>query len=67
MGGGSAPTYDSEVKPLGAALPAAPVVSSQVTAAQTLPHSDATLTTLQQLWLLLGPDSRDAFLEWAQK
>jgi hypothetical protein len=67
MGGGSAPTYDSEVKPLGAALPAAPVVSSQVTAAQTLPHSDATLTTLQQLWLLLGPDSREAFLEWAQK
>ncbi|GGD08301.1 DUF2057 family protein [Halopseudomonas salina] len=73
MGGGSAPTYDTEVKPLGAAnqapaaAPVAPVASSQATAAKTLPHNDATLTTLQQLWLLLGPESRDAFLEWAQQ
>lgn len=69
MGVGTASTYDSEVKPLGAAvaspvtLPAAP---SQGTATQTLPHSDATLTTLQQLWLLLGPESREAFLVWAE-
>lgn len=73
MGGGSAPTYDTEVKPLGAAAsapvaaPAAPVAPSQAPAAKTLPHNDATLTTLQQLWLLLGPESRDAFLEWAQQ
>lgn len=30
----------------------------------TLPHSDATLETLKQLWNLLGPQSRKAFLEW---
>lgn len=34
--------------------------------AATLPATDATLTTLQQLWLLLTPESRDQFLEWAQ-
>ncbi len=31
----------------------------------SLPHDDATLITLQQLWLLLGPESRRAFLDWA--
>lgn len=31
-----------------------------------LPHSDATLTTLQQMWNLLTPESREAFLKWAQ-
>ncbi|WP_339842943.1 DUF2057 family protein [uncultured Halopseudomonas sp.] len=73
MGGGSAPTYNNEVKPLGASTPApvaAPVVMAapaHVSAAKTLPHNDATLTTLQQLWMLLGPESREAFLEWAQK
>lgn len=68
MGGGSAATYDNEVKPLGAPAPVAlPVAPARVTAAQTLPHNDATLTTLQQLWMLLGPESREAFLEWAEK
>nr|MBF0681228.1 DUF2057 family protein [Pseudomonas sp.] len=32
-----------------------------------LPHSDATLTTLQQMWNLLTPESRAAFLKWAQQ
>lgn len=36
-------------------------------ASETLPHNDATLTTLQQLWNLLSPESRKAFLEWAQQ
>lgn len=69
MGGGSTPTYDNEIKPLGAPPPvsAAPVVPSQASATQTLPHTDATLTTLQQLWLLLSPESRQAFLQWAEK
>lgn len=35
-------------------------------AAETLPHNDATLTTLKQLWHLMSPDSRAAFLEWAR-
>lgn len=35
--------------------------------AVSLPHSDATLTTLQQMWNLLTPQSRTAFLEWAQQ
>ena len=36
-------------------------------AAASLPHSDATLTTLQQMWNLLTPQSREAFLKWAQQ
>jgi hypothetical protein len=70
MGGGNSPTYSEEVKPLGAQAngSAAPMAPSQVpTPQQTLPHSDATLTTLQQLWLLLSPESRKAFLQWAEK
>lgn len=31
-----------------------------------LPHSEATLQTLQQMWNLLTPQSRAAFLSWAQ-
>lgn len=34
--------------------------------AQTLPHSDATLSTLQQLWRMLSPQSREAFMDWAE-
>lgn len=70
MGGGNSPTYSEEVKPLGAQAngSVAPMAPSQVpTPQQTLPHSDATLTTLQQLWLLLSPESRKAFLQWAEK
>lgn len=33
----------------------------------SLPHSDATLVTLQQLWQMLTPESRQAFLEWTTK
>lgn len=32
-----------------------------------LPHNDATLSTLQQLWQMLGEDSRSAFLAWTQQ
>jgi hypothetical protein len=34
--------------------------------AAALPHNDATLTTLQQMWNLLTPESRSAFLKWAK-
>lgn len=77
MGGGSSVSYDNEVQPLEAQqatagpapamLATTPPAPSQVAATQTLPHNDATLTTLQQLWLLLSPESREAFLEWAAK
>lgn len=30
-----------------------------------LPHNDATLATLQQLWQLLTPESQKAFMDWA--
>ncbi|MFV0453493.1 MAG: DUF2057 family protein [Pseudomonas sp.] len=57
------------VAPLGSA----PAMSQTVplnpapVATATLPHSDATLTTLQQMWNLLTPQSREAFLKWAQQ
>jgi uncharacterized protein len=35
-------------------------------AGSALPHNDATLTTLKQLWQLLTPETRQAFLEWAK-
>ncbi|NLY17317.1 MAG: DUF2057 domain-containing protein [Gammaproteobacteria bacterium] len=57
--GRAAHTVQNTVEPLGTShLPNAP-------ASQSLPHSDATLTTLQHLWLLLGSESRAAFLQWA--
>jgi len=67
--GGTAVTAESSIAPLAsqvapAATPAAVPAATQM-AAQTLPHNDATFTTLQQIWLLLGSDSRKAFLEWA--
>ena len=61
------------IAPLGATPMAAPVVqtySNTVTAlptdvaAETLPHNDATLTTLKQLWYLMSTESRAAFLDW---
>lgn len=67
----------STVAPLGATTASAPAAaprsSSSVTplptavASETLPHNDATLTTLQQMWHLLSPQSREAFLDWAQQ
>ncbi len=69
LGSGGAIDDATTVAPLNSA----PVVTAQPTAiaqanevaAQTLPHNDATLTTLQQLWHLMSPESRTAFLDWA--
>lgn len=66
MGGVAIADPQSGIAPLDAqpaTSNAAPAASQM--AAQTLPHNDATFTTLQQIWLLLGSDSRKAFLEWA--
>jgi len=59
----------TSVAPLGsaAAAPQAVSLNPAPVAAATLPHSDATLTTLQQMWNLLTPESRAAFLKWAQQ
>jgi len=55
-----APLSSAETSPVAVTRPASAV------AEQTLPHNDATLTTLKQLWHLTSPESRAAFLEWAQ-
>lgn len=56
------------VAPLGAQPAGNAAVTLSTPAPQaSLPHSDATLTTLQQMWNLLSPESRKAFLEWAQQ
>ncbi|MCQ4287718.1 DUF2057 domain-containing protein [Pseudomonas stutzeri] len=59
----------TSVTPLGSATAAPQAVSLNPAPAAmaTLPHSDATLTTLQQMWNLLTPESRSAFLKWAQQ
>lgn len=63
----------STVAPLGATAATASAVPADAnkvaplpagTATETLPHNDATLTTLQQLWHLLSPESREAFMQW---
>lgn len=60
----------STVAPLNAAAAAPAAMQStpraSEVAADTLPHNEATLTTLKQLWHLMSPDSRAAFLEWAR-
>lgn len=59
----------STVAPLNTAAPVAaaqPAPLASAVAAETLPHNDATLTTLKQLWHLMSPESRAAFLDWAQ-
>lgn len=77
LGTSAAPAADrpSTIAPLGAAQTQAPVVQNYSNAvaplptqvaAETLPHNDATLTTLKQLWHLMSPQSRAAFLEWAE-
>lgn len=52
-----------------AAMVAAPVVvpSQAAKPQQTLPADEATLSTLKQLWLMLSPQSREAFLDWTAK
>ena len=79
LGGGSAPVAEqTTVTPLGTApasasaahtAPAQQAIAPMpsAVASETLPHNDATLTTLQQMWQLLGEDSRAAFLKWAQQ
>lgn len=69
MGSAEVAPQATSVAPLEAA-PAQPTpVALQPAAAQraALPHNDATLTTLQQMWNLLTPESRSAFLKWAQQ
>lgn len=69
-GGGMPVADDAAVAPLEELRPAprvAPTASSADVAARTLPHDEAVLTTLQQIWLLLGEDSRKTFLEWASQ
>lgn len=56
----------TSVAPLGGAAQGVSLNPAPVATA-TLPHSDATLTTLQQMWNLLTPESRAAFLKWAQQ
>ncbi|EZQ17074.1 hypothetical protein CF98_35355 [Halopseudomonas bauzanensis] len=78
LGGSTAVAEQTTVAPLGATPANAPAVhtarAQQVIAPmpnaatrETLPHNDATLTTLQQMWQLLSEDSRATFLEWAQQ
>ncbi|UAW99783.1 DUF2057 family protein [Halopseudomonas nanhaiensis] len=69
MGSGPAtPTAAEAVAPLEStrAPVAAGVAPPAPTAAASLPHNDATLATLQQLWRLLTPESKAAFLEWQE-
>lgn len=70
--GGGVVESPTVVEPLDAAPAVTPVMPVPVAAptpapaADTaLPHNDAVLTTLQQMWQLLNEDSRAAFLEWA--
>lgn len=81
LGSANAGDEHSTIAPLGATTASASTGPEAVTPAATdsatpaprpaagaaLPHNDATLTTLQQLWNLLSPESRKAFLEWAQQ
>lgn len=72
FGGGSVVAQERGIAPIGAAaqtgaqMPmAVPSPSQAATPAQTLPHDASTLATLKQIYLMLSPESRDAFLEWA--
>lgn len=70
MGTSEVAAQATTVAPLGSApTPAAQPVALHPAPTQTaaLPHNDATLTTLQQMWNLLTPESRSAFLKWAQQ
>lgn len=67
MGAGAADAA-STVAPLDAAAQPGPQASLDASdqAEETLPHNDATLTTLKQLWRLMSAESREAFLDWAR-
>lgn len=70
MGSSEVAAQSTSVAPLGTApAQVAQPVAPQPAPAQAaaLPHNDATLTTLQQMWNLLTPESRSAFLKWAQQ
>lgn len=70
LGGNSSAVAQTTVEPLDSAQTHSNVgvpVPSRAAPSQTLPHSDATLNTLQQLWLMLSPESRKAFLDWTQQ
>lgn len=58
------PTEATSVQPLGSQPQDSGTARPDPAPMVTLPHSDATLETLKQLWNLLGPQSREAFLEW---
>ena len=70
--GGGVVESPTVVQPLDTALAMTPVTPVAVpapapAAEAALPHNDAVLTTLQQMWQLLSEDSRAAFLEWANQ
>ena len=70
MGSSEVAAQATSVAPLGATAATAPQAVALTPApaqAAALPHNDATLTTLQQMWNLLTPESRSAFLKWAQQ
>jgi len=65
---GIAPLGSEGAQPAAAtAVAAVPVPSQAAAPEQTLPANDATLSTLKQLWLMLSPQSRQAFLDWAEQ
>ena len=69
LGTGQADDLQTTVAPLSVepavAGPLSAIPPSTAVAVETLPHNDATLTTLKQLWHLMSPESRAAFLDWA--
>ncbi|MEH6566028.1 MAG: DUF2057 family protein [Halopseudomonas sp.] len=64
---GIAPLGGETAAPSAGVVAAVPVPSQAAAPQQTLPANDATLSTLKQLWLMLSPQSRQAFLDWAEK
>ncbi|NLD14942.1 MAG: DUF2057 domain-containing protein [Gammaproteobacteria bacterium] len=58
LAGGPALAVSNAVEPL--------ATRSRVRPEATLPNDNATLTTLQHLWLMLDDEGRRSFLRWAQ-
>jgi hypothetical protein len=69
-GGVAVPDAGTAIAPLGSqqqaahSVAAVPVPSQAATPVQTLPADAATLSTLKQIWLMLSPQSREAFIDW---